>query len=273
MFNGDRTQQDLQRLYLYTKFRISTILYPTKKDKIDYIRDYYGETLFNIIKAGFIDNEGKIGDYYHYYIVKEVIDLLDNSYGTYNPIAEVDATLYNPKFYIKNYKTFDLFLAKFTTIVAPLALIDTQKISALKRIIIYELAEKISDGQRATSFKDFATRLRQIDVNLRHYRRIHKRSTSRSSSRTTRTYLRGRRLRRSSRNSSNSSYSSYPNAYSHKFKKQFRKEGRCLKYLKRGYLSIDKEAPYRYIQLITYKEVKAARLLLVRGMTRYYKKE
>ena len=100
------------------------MLYLTKKDKIDYIRDYYSDILFNIIKAGFIDIDRKISDdYCYYYIVKEVIDLLDNLYRTYNPMAEVDVILYNPDFYIK-YETFDLFLAKFTTTIAPLELID-----------------------------------------------------------------------------------------------------------------------------------------------------
>ena len=123
MFNGDRKQWNLWRLYLYTKFRVSTILYPSKKDKIDYIRNYYSEILFNIIKASFINKDRKIDDCYYYYIAKEVIDLLDNSYGSYNLMAEVDVILYNPDFCMKN-EIFDLFLVKFTTIVAPLALID-----------------------------------------------------------------------------------------------------------------------------------------------------
>ena len=72
-----------------------------------------------------MDTDGKISDdYYYYYIVKEVIDLLDNSYGTYNPIAEVDVILYDPDFCIKNYETFDLFLVKFTATIAPLGLTD-----------------------------------------------------------------------------------------------------------------------------------------------------
>ena len=186
-------------------------------------------------------------------------------------MAEADAELHDPKFCIKN-ETFDTFLAKFTATVAPLALTNTQKISALKRTITYELAEKISDGQRAISFKDFASRLRQIDVDLRYFRQYN-RDTSRSSSRTTRTYSRGRRSRRSSRDSSNSSHSSHPNAYPHKFKKQLRKEGRCLKCLKRGHLPTDEEAPCRHTQPMTYKEAKAARSLLAKGMARCHEKE
>ena len=75
-----------------------------------------------------------------------MLQLLDNSYGTYDPMAEADAELHDPDFCMKNHETFDSFLAKFTATVAPLALTDTQKISALKRTITYELAEKISDG-------------------------------------------------------------------------------------------------------------------------------
>ena len=42
------------------------MLYPTEKDKIDYIRDYYSKTPFNIIKAGFMNNDGKISDCCYY---------------------------------------------------------------------------------------------------------------------------------------------------------------------------------------------------------------
>ena len=99
------------------------MLYPTEKDKIDYIRDYCGDIPFNIIKAGFMNDEGKIGDCCYYYTAKEVIDLLDNLYGSYDPIAEADVILYDPKFCIKN-EIFDLFLAKFTATIAPLGLTD-----------------------------------------------------------------------------------------------------------------------------------------------------
>ena len=125
MFNGDRKQWDSWRLHLYTKFRVSAMLYPSEKDKIDYIRDYCGEIPFNIIKAGFMDEYGKIGsDYCYYQSTEEIINLLDNLYRTYDPMAEVDAELHDPNFCIKNYETFDSFLAKFTAIVAPLALTD-----------------------------------------------------------------------------------------------------------------------------------------------------
>ena len=99
------------------------MLYPSEKDKIDYIRDHYGKTPFNIIKAGFMDKQGKIGNCCHYHTAKEVIDLLDNSYGSYDPMAEADTELHNPEFCMKN-EIFDTFLAKFTAIVAPLALTD-----------------------------------------------------------------------------------------------------------------------------------------------------
>ena len=192
-------------------------------------------------------------------------------------MAEADATLHDPDFCMKFHETFDLFLAKFTATIAPLGLTDTQKISALKRTITYELAEKISDGQRATSFKDFATRLRQIDVDLRHFRRQNR---ERSSSRTT-TYSRGRRSRRScsqsgksySRCSSSSTTSSHPDAYPEDFKQQLLKEGRCLKCIHKGHLPTDEKAPCKHTQSMTYKEAKAARSLLARGMARCHKKE
>ena len=153
---------------------------------------------------------------------------------------------------------------------------ELQKISNLKRTITYKLAEKISDGHRATSFKDFTARLRQMDVDLRHFRRYNQdtHSTSRSSSRTT-TYSRGRKTSRSlSRRSSVSSItSSHPGAYPEEFKQQLRQEGRCLKCMKRGHLPTDDKAPCKNNQSMTYKEAKATRLLLAKGMARCHEKE
>ena len=130
IFDGDKSKWDGWWLHLFTKFRESAVLYPTERNKIDYIRDHYGETPFKMIRAGFMDpKNGKItGDYYHYHIAQDVIDLLDNSYGSYNPIANADAELHNPDFIIKNDKTFDSFLVKFIVTIAPLDLIESSYI-------------------------------------------------------------------------------------------------------------------------------------------------
>ena len=63
---------DFWKIYLKSKFIISWELFKTKIIKILYIRDYYKETIYNIIKA-----RANLDNLDYYIIVDEIITNLE----------------------------------------------------------------------------------------------------------------------------------------------------------------------------------------------------
>ena len=70
------------------------MLFPTEQSYIDYIRNYYKSTIFNIIKARYLDKTNS------YIIVYEILENLDNIYDEFNAYKTVFATLYSTDFNI-----------------------------------------------------------------------------------------------------------------------------------------------------------------------------
>ena len=116
-----------------SKFRQSAVLYTCEQDKIDYIRDHCKETAFEVIKTKANSTSPNA-----YHTVSEMIQDLENMFGEFDKVAKSDALLHNPKFgmAISNSKeTFDEFLARFTSAIAPLDFTDRHKISNLRRTL------------------------------------------------------------------------------------------------------------------------------------------
>lgn len=67
----------------------------------------------------------------------------------------------NPK------ETFDKFLARFTSAIAPLDFTDRHKISNLRRTLSERLRFKMADGTTYTSFSQYVSRCRQCNLDLR----------------------------------------------------------------------------------------------------------
>ena len=67
----------------------------------------------------------------------------------------------NPK------ETFDKFLARFTSAIAPLDFTDRHKISNLRRTLSERLRFKMADGTTYISFSQYVSRRRQCDLDLR----------------------------------------------------------------------------------------------------------
>lgn len=121
----DKEKWEGWRLHLKLKFRQSTILYIYEQDKINYIKDHYKNTTFEVIKA----KVHLISTNIHFFS-SEIIQNLENIFDELDIIAKLDALLYNPKFgmAITNLKkTFDKIFTKFTLAIMPLDFTNQHK--------------------------------------------------------------------------------------------------------------------------------------------------
>ena len=85
----------------------------------------------------------------------KMIQDLKKMFGEFDKVAKLDAFLHGPKFgmAVANAKeTFDKFLARFTSAIAPLNFTDRYKISNLQRTLSECLCFKMADGTTYTSF-------------------------------------------------------------------------------------------------------------------------
>ena len=117
-------------------------MFSTKRDKMDYVRDYYKLIAFNIFK---IRAESLSED--PYIIIKKIIIELYNIFGDYDKVIKYDTKLYNPAIIInfKKNKIFDVFYARFSVIIVSLSYSEAYKIFNLKRFIIIKLRSRIAD--------------------------------------------------------------------------------------------------------------------------------
>ena len=139
-------------------------MYTCEQDKIDYIRDHCKNTAFEVIKAKANPTSANA-----YVTSSEIIQDLENMFGEFDKVAKSDALLHDPKFgmAVANPKeTFDLFLARFTSAIAPLDFTDRHKISNLRRTLSERLRFKMADGTTYTSFSQYVSRCRQCDLDL-----------------------------------------------------------------------------------------------------------
>ena len=133
-------------------------LFKTEVFKILYIRDYYKETIYNIIK---IKIDLDIRDYY--IITNKIIVDLKAQFENIDKEAKADAKLQNFKLYIrvKNIKeTFNIFYFYFITIISLLDISEREKYRYLRRIIISRLKYQIFNYVSSSSYKELVSRLR-----------------------------------------------------------------------------------------------------------------
>ena len=87
-----------------------------------------------------------------------MIQDLENMFAECDKVAKSVALLHDPKFgmAVANPKeTFDEFLARFTSAIAPLDFTDRHKISNLRRTLSEPLYFKMADGTTYTSFSQY----------------------------------------------------------------------------------------------------------------------
>ena len=141
------------------------MLFLTKYEKMNYIRDYYKIIAFDILKIRInpINND-------FYVILKEIIKELYNIFEKYNKLIKCDIELYNLIFIIKiNFKKnkiFDKFYTRFLITVISLNYSEIYKISILKRFIIIKLRlQTLNDT--IFLYRQYIKRLKRYNQNLR----------------------------------------------------------------------------------------------------------
>ena len=162
--SNDRDTWDSWKLHLRAKFKASAILFPSEWDKIDYIRDHCKSIAFEVIKARANPDSDN-----PYNTADETIRDLDSMFGVYDPIAKAESELHDSDFGMggKNPKeTFDEFLARFFSVVAPLGFTDFYKISNMRRLLSDRLKRKLADGIIYKTFGQYVTHCRQCDLDM-----------------------------------------------------------------------------------------------------------
>ena len=165
LFYGAKEEWDGWRFHLDAKFRQSAVLFPTEKDKMDYIRDHCKSIAFDVLKARAdpMSNDP-------YVTANEMIAELNSTFGDFDKYAKCDALLHSPSFGMaitKKNELFDEFYARFSATVAPLGYTESHKISTLKRLVTPKLRLRMIDGQTPPSYRYFVERLRRTDQGMR----------------------------------------------------------------------------------------------------------
>ena len=256
-------------MHLHAKFKVSAILFPSEWDKIDYIRDHCKSIVFKVIKARADPDSDN-----PYNIADKTIKDLDSMFGVYDPITKAESKLHNSDFGMggKNPKeTFDEFLARFSLVVAPLGFTDLYKISNMRRLLSDRLKQKLADGTTYKTFRQYVTRYRQCDLDMRQINRMtnkrEKTNTNTRGGRTTQqnSYQSNYHGKSSTSNISNDSGSNTANllrnnktrrwTFPPHLQDRLKKQRRCFKCLKPGHMSMDVDAPYKTAPFLTKKQI------------------
>ena len=128
------------------------------------MRDYYKNTIFDIIKT-------HLNIIYHnsYFTINEIIKKLKSIFEIYNKFIKSNAEFHNSNFDMNvkdKKKFFEIFYARFNTIIASLNYINILKMFNLKRLINTRLKYRIFN-KSFISFRDIIVRLRYIIADLK----------------------------------------------------------------------------------------------------------
>lgn len=235
-------------MHLQSKFYHSATLFKTEATKLDYIRDYTDGIAFEVIKDK--ADPTSTNPYPH---SNDTLAELERMFGEHNIRARMQAKLHDPSFAMNAQKeTFEQFLVRFTTTIAPCAYSDEDKIFHLKRNLIKTMQTKVSDGTKYNSLDELITRYRGIDTD---YNALSKDRTRRNNSSGNSSGSRNNRGSNSTsnRNSNRPRGVKYPAHVVNKISK----EGRCFKCLEKGHRSNDPNAPCKDAQHLTQDQVTA----------------
>ncbi len=186
-----------------------------------------------------------------YLTSSEMIQDLENMFGEFDKVAKSDALLHDPKFgmAVANPKeTFDEFLARFTSAIAPLDFTDRHKISNLRRTLGERLRFKMADGTTYTSFSQYVSRCRHCDLDLRQADGFSNRNRN-DKDKPSSPYFKDQGLQAGNITGKSKNLNRYRsnNAVSTlcsgQLKQRLIKEGRCFKCGKKDHLATDTDAP------------------------------
>ena len=165
IFSGNRDEFEGWCCHIDSKLTASAELFPREQDRINYVRDRCKSAAFETIKTR--STPGAVDPYL---TLSELMEDLDHIFGNFDKLAKCNAELNDPKFGMGERdpkETFEEFLTRFTTTIAPLNLPEMQKIWSLQRTITTVLRHKLNDGTTMTSYRDTVARLRRIDTGYR----------------------------------------------------------------------------------------------------------
>ena len=128
------------------------------------MRDHYKNTTFDIIKT-------RSNIIYHnfYFTTNEIIKKLKSIFETYNKLIKLNIEFHDSNFdmSVKDKKEFfEIFYARFNTVIILLNYINILKIFNLKRLINTRLKYRIFD-ENFVLFRDMIVRLRHIAADLK----------------------------------------------------------------------------------------------------------
>lgn len=166
-FYDEKEKWDEWRFHLDSKFRQNTVLFPSKKDKINYIRDHCKSIVFDVLKAR-VDSLSE--DPYN--TTKEMILELHSIFNNYDKLAKNNALLHNPAFAIKKKEVFNEFYTRFSATITPLGYSENHKIAALRRLITLKLRLRIANIL-SPSFRSVIEHLRKTNQDLRQLEAIY----------------------------------------------------------------------------------------------------
>ncbi len=172
----------------------------------------------------------------------EIIQDLENMFGEFDKVAKSDSFLHDPNLgmAIANPKeTFDLFFARFTSVVALLDFTDWHKISNLWRILCERLWFKIVDGITYISLSQYLSRFRQCDFDLCQ---IDGFSTQNRSDKNKRFRLKPNTTESLTENLISRHHKKFSLYHSGYLKKCLIQKGRCFKCGKRGHRTTNLDA-------------------------------
>lgn len=205
---------------------------------MDYIRDHCKSTAFDVIKSRCF--KSLINPYV---TPEEVLQDLNNMFGEFDPYGTADATLHDPDFKMKKNETFDEFLTRYTSIIAPLQLREQQQISHLTRTITPRLRWH-TISTKPTSFQTYVQLLRQCDLNIRLADKEHKRYHETHTAGHT-DHNDGYSTDQSGRSLGSKRGYHGANQHSEEVLEQLRLEGKCFRCRQPGHMAMDLDAPCR----------------------------
>ena len=113
-FYRDPTEWEFWQLHLDSKFQANAMYFIIEQSRINYIRDYCKSIAFDVIKARCLDKTNL------YTTSQKILEDLNNMYNEFDTYEKADARLYNPDFDMQKKETFNQFLTRYTTTIAPL---------------------------------------------------------------------------------------------------------------------------------------------------------
>jgi hypothetical protein len=162
----DADEYEAWKLHAYSKIRKSSSMFPSERDKIDYVRDRCKKSAFVVVqnRASHISEDP-------YRALGDMFEDLDQAFGNINEEEINGETLHSPNFQmgvVKKNETLDDFIIRFRKTIRPLTKSMTQKqlAAAFRRNLNRRLRGRLADGTTYNTLAEIITKVKKINVQL-----------------------------------------------------------------------------------------------------------